>query len=124
MSVAKEACLDLFLGGQPVLLLVSRRESACRGLVVRGFLDQAKDLGIGQSGPAGRLFRRAHCARNIARAISSVKPLSETRIKGGGAMDATRFEARLRAEGFPEIRTNAMPPHCHNAEHSHPFDVL
>ena len=39
-------------------------------------------------------------------------------------MDATRFEARLRAEGFPEIRTNNMPPHCHNAEHSHPFDVL
>lgn len=39
-------------------------------------------------------------------------------------MDATRFEARLRAEGFPEIRTNALEPHRHNDEHSHPFDVL
>jgi quercetin dioxygenase-like cupin family protein len=39
-------------------------------------------------------------------------------------MDPIRFEARLRAEGFPEIRTNEMPPGCHNAEHSHPFDVL
>jgi quercetin dioxygenase-like cupin family protein len=39
-------------------------------------------------------------------------------------MDATRFEARLRTEGYPEIRTNQMPPHCHNEEHSHPFDVL
>jgi quercetin dioxygenase-like cupin family protein len=39
-------------------------------------------------------------------------------------MDRDGFEARLRAEGYPEIRTNEMPPHCHNAEHSHPFDVL
>jgi quercetin dioxygenase-like cupin family protein len=39
-------------------------------------------------------------------------------------MDITRFEARLRTEGYPEIRTNEMPPNCHNAEHSHPFDVL
>jgi quercetin dioxygenase-like cupin family protein len=39
-------------------------------------------------------------------------------------MDPSSFEARLRAEGYPEIRTNEMPPHCHNAEHSHPFDVL
>jgi quercetin dioxygenase-like cupin family protein len=39
-------------------------------------------------------------------------------------MDRDRFEARLRAEGYPEIRTNEMPPHCHNAEHTHPFDVL
>ena len=39
-------------------------------------------------------------------------------------MDATGFEARLRQEGYPEIRTNQMPPNCHNAEHSHPFDVL
>ena len=39
-------------------------------------------------------------------------------------MDRAGFEARLRAEGFPEIRTNALQPGCHNAEHSHPFDVL
>jgi quercetin dioxygenase-like cupin family protein len=39
-------------------------------------------------------------------------------------MDATRFEARLRAEGYPEIRTNELPPARHNAEHSHDFDVL
>jgi quercetin dioxygenase-like cupin family protein len=39
-------------------------------------------------------------------------------------MDPSSFEARLKAEGYPEIRTNEMPPHCHNAEHSHPFDVL
>jgi quercetin dioxygenase-like cupin family protein len=39
-------------------------------------------------------------------------------------MDPDSFQARLRAEGYPEIRTNEMPPHCHNAEHSHPFDVL
>ena len=39
-------------------------------------------------------------------------------------MDRSSFEARLKAEGYPEIRTNEMPPHCHNAEHAHPFDVL
>lgn len=39
-------------------------------------------------------------------------------------MDAKAFEARLKAEGFPEIRTNGYAPNCHNAEHSHPFDVL
>src|SRR5262245_246723 len=39
-------------------------------------------------------------------------------------MDPLSFEARLRAEGFPEIRTNELQPGCHNAEHSHPFDVL
>lgn len=39
-------------------------------------------------------------------------------------MDATRFEARLRAEGFPEIRTNQLEPNRHNDEHAHPFDVL
>lgn len=39
-------------------------------------------------------------------------------------MDKTSFEARLRAEGYPEIRTNELPPNKRNAEHSHPFDVL
>ena len=39
-------------------------------------------------------------------------------------MDALRFEARLRAEGYPEIRTNELPANRHNPEHSHPFDVL
>ncbi len=39
-------------------------------------------------------------------------------------MDQSSFEARLKAEGYPEIRTNEMPAHCHNAEHSHPFDAL
>jgi quercetin dioxygenase-like cupin family protein len=39
-------------------------------------------------------------------------------------MEATRFEARLRTEGYPEIRTNELEAHRHNAEHSHPFDVL
>jgi len=39
-------------------------------------------------------------------------------------MDTTGFEARLEREGYPEIRTNALQPNCHNAEHSHPFDVL
>ena len=39
-------------------------------------------------------------------------------------MDTTSFEARLRAQGYPEIRTNELPPNRRNAEHSHPFDVL
>jgi quercetin dioxygenase-like cupin family protein len=39
-------------------------------------------------------------------------------------MDTTGFEARLEREGYPEIRTNALQPGCHNAEHSHAFDVL
>lgn len=39
-------------------------------------------------------------------------------------MEATRFEARLRSEGYPEIRTNQLEPLCHNDEHAHPFDVL
>jgi quercetin dioxygenase-like cupin family protein len=39
-------------------------------------------------------------------------------------MDPNSFEARLKSEGYPEIRSNAMQPDCHNAEHSHPFDVL
>jgi quercetin dioxygenase-like cupin family protein len=39
-------------------------------------------------------------------------------------MDRASFEARLRAEGFPEIRENGLEAGRHNAEHSHPFDVL
>ena len=39
-------------------------------------------------------------------------------------IDEKSFEARLRSEGFPEIRTNQLAPSCHNAEHSHAFDVL
>ena len=39
-------------------------------------------------------------------------------------MDQASFEARLRDEGFPEIRVNEMQAGCHNAAHSHPFDVL
>ena len=39
-------------------------------------------------------------------------------------MDPKQFEARLRSEGYPEIRTNQLDPNRHNAEHSHPFDVL
>ena len=38
-------------------------------------------------------------------------------------MNATQFEAQLKTEGYPEIRTNAYAPNCHNAEHTHPFDV-
>jgi quercetin dioxygenase-like cupin family protein len=39
-------------------------------------------------------------------------------------MDRNAFETRLKAEGYPEIRTNELPPARHNPEHSHPFDVL
>ena len=39
-------------------------------------------------------------------------------------MDERSFEARLRQQGYPEIRTNELPPNKRNAEHSHPFDVL
>ncbi len=39
-------------------------------------------------------------------------------------MDASAFELRLRTEGYPEIRSNEMPPNRHNPEHTHPFDVL
>jgi quercetin dioxygenase-like cupin family protein len=39
-------------------------------------------------------------------------------------MDRSSFESRLRAEGYPEIRTNQMEPNSRNAEHSHSFDVL
>ena len=39
-------------------------------------------------------------------------------------MDRNRFEARLKAEGYPEIRVNEFEPNRKNAEHSHPFDAL
>jgi hypothetical protein len=39
-------------------------------------------------------------------------------------MDRSSFEARLKSEGYPEIRTSEMQPNCRNAEYSHPFDVL
>jgi hypothetical protein len=37
--------------------------------------------------------------------------------------DAERFEAQLKAHGYPEIRFNEYKPSQHNPEHSHPFDV-
>jgi quercetin dioxygenase-like cupin family protein len=39
-------------------------------------------------------------------------------------VDRASFEQHLRAEGFPEIRTNQMPAGCHNDEHVHEWDVL
>jgi len=39
-------------------------------------------------------------------------------------MDRNSFEARLKAEGYPEIRVNEFEPNRKNAEHSHPFDAL
>jgi quercetin dioxygenase-like cupin family protein len=39
-------------------------------------------------------------------------------------MDRDAFEARLKAERYPEIRETELVPNCHNAEHNHPFDVL
>ena len=38
-------------------------------------------------------------------------------------MENARFEQQLRAAGYAEIRTNQLPPNCHNAEHAHPWDV-
>ena len=38
-------------------------------------------------------------------------------------IDEKSFEARLRSDGYPEIRTNQLAPGCHNDAHSHPFDV-
>lgn len=37
--------------------------------------------------------------------------------------DAARFEAQLKAQGYPEVRVNQYQPNHHNGEHSHPFDV-
>jgi quercetin dioxygenase-like cupin family protein len=39
-------------------------------------------------------------------------------------MDREEFEARLKAEGYPEILLNEMPANRRNAEHQHSFDVL
>jgi quercetin dioxygenase-like cupin family protein len=39
-------------------------------------------------------------------------------------MDRAQFEARLRAEGYPEVRENEMQANRRNPEHEHPFDVL
>lgn len=39
-------------------------------------------------------------------------------------MDRPTFATRLKAEGWPEIRENQLEPRRHNAEHTHPFDVL
>lgn len=39
-------------------------------------------------------------------------------------IDSAAFEARLKTEGYPEVRTNGYEPNRHNPEHSHPFDVL
>lgn len=38
-------------------------------------------------------------------------------------MDQSAFEARLRVQNYPEIRTNQLAPNCRNAEHTHAFDV-
>jgi len=38
-------------------------------------------------------------------------------------VESAQFEQKLRAAGYPEIRTNQLPPNCHNAEHAHPWDV-
>ena len=37
--------------------------------------------------------------------------------------DPAIFEAKLKAEGYPEVRFNEYKPNQHNPEHSHPFDV-
>lgn len=37
--------------------------------------------------------------------------------------DAERFEQKLKAEGYPEIKFNQYKPNQHNPEHDHPFDV-
>lgn len=38
-------------------------------------------------------------------------------------MEASAFEAKLKAEGYPEIRTNGFDPNRVNPEHTHPFDA-
>jgi quercetin dioxygenase-like cupin family protein len=40
------------------------------------------------------------------------------------SVDRDRFEERLKAERYPDIRTNELPPNRRHPEHSHPFDVL
>lgn len=39
-------------------------------------------------------------------------------------MEQSAFEAKLKAQNYPEIRTSQLAPNCRNAEHTHPFDVL
>ena len=39
-------------------------------------------------------------------------------------MDRETFEARLRAEGYPQIQESVTAPNTRNAEHSHSYDVL
>jgi quercetin dioxygenase-like cupin family protein len=39
-------------------------------------------------------------------------------------VDRETFEAKLRAEGYPQTQVNELAPHTRNAEHSHAFDVL
>lgn len=39
-------------------------------------------------------------------------------------MDREQFEARLKAQGYPQVLVNEMPPNRRNAEHEHAFDVL
>jgi quercetin dioxygenase-like cupin family protein len=38
-------------------------------------------------------------------------------------MTRETFEARLRAEGYPQIEVSEHPANTRNAEHSHTFDV-
>jgi quercetin dioxygenase-like cupin family protein len=38
-------------------------------------------------------------------------------------MDRAQFEAKLKAEGYPEIDVGALEPNCSRAEHAHHFDV-
>jgi hypothetical protein len=38
-------------------------------------------------------------------------------------VESAQFEQKLKASGYPEIRTNQLPPNCHNDEHAHPWDV-
>ena len=39
-------------------------------------------------------------------------------------MEREKFEARLKAEGYPQVLVNEMPANRRNTEHEHPFDVL
>src|SRR5689334_24012055 len=38
-------------------------------------------------------------------------------------VESAQFEQKLRASGYPEIRTNQLPANCHNDEHAHAWDV-
>ena len=39
-------------------------------------------------------------------------------------MDRETFEAKLRAEGYPQPQVSETAPNTRNAEHSHDYDVL